>query len=228
MANYTLSIVAHVDRTEQANLLSCCVKADSVEWDDGKLGVTGNHAVALAMAYHNAHRGGQEWVVILEDDALPVVGFNEQLSAALDVAPSPIVSFYSGTGHPANYQARFAELSTRHDVCWILHQNMRHAVAYALHAEMFELGLRVAMTDAVIQRWAPDDALSKFARHHGISVASTNPSLVDHEDGHTVIKTRTSMGIPMITRRRPRKAHWCGTRMTWSDSAAYVDNARQT
>ncbi len=223
MANYTLAIVAHMDRREQLERLRAQVHPDIVEVDDGTWGVTGNHAIALAAAYRNARNSGHEWVVILEDDALPVSGFNRQLSAALAAAPTPIVSFYNGTGHPANRQGRFAELSARQDIHWIVHTRMRHAVAYALHSEASGLGACDAVMEAVRDKWAPDDALTRFARRHGFEVAYSNPSLVDHEDGAPMIKSRTSMGIPMIGRRRPRKAHWVGTRMVWGG----VDNVGQ-
>lgn len=228
MANYTLGVVGHVERSEQIARLTDQLSPDIIEVDDGSLGVAGNHALVLGLSYRNARRCGQEWVVVLEDDVLPVVGFHHQASAALDVAPSLIVSLYSGTGHPANFQAGFAELSKREDVCWILHRNMRHAIAYALHTSMFEYGVIETMTEAARTKWAPDDALSRFARKTRIEVCSSNPSLVDHEDGPTVIKGRTSMGMAMNARRRPRKAHWCGTRMRWSDTSIHIDNGGQT
>lgn len=223
MANYTLGIVAHVARQEQIEKLRLEVNPDLVEVDDGTYGVMGNHVLTLEKLYSNGRRTGQEWLVILEDDAQPVAGFHRQMSAALDVAPSRLVSFYNGTGHPAARQAQFAQFAARQDVCWIMHRMMRHAVAYAVHADMVELGLVDWMIDMERKRWAPDDAIGKFARMHSELVSYTNPSLCDHEDGQPVIKSRTSLGIPMISRRRPRKAHWLGTRMTWQG----IDNAGQ-
>lgn len=222
MANYTLGIVAHVDRQTQIDKLHAEVNPDLVEVDDGTFGVMGNHTLTIHKLYDNGRRCGAEWLVVLEDDAEPVTGFHQQLSNALDVAPSPIVSLYNGTGHPAQRQRKFAELASRADIHWILHQNMRHAVAYALHVEVIELGLIDHMIEYGRQRWAPDDAISKFARRWDKQVAYTNPSLVEHEDGPTMIKTHTSKGIPMLCHRRPRKAHWVGTRMVWLDSSGSV------
>ena len=222
MANYTLGVVAYIDRQVQIERLRNEVNPDLVEVDDGTLGVMGNHTLTIHKLYDNGRRCGAEWLVVLEDDAEPVVGLHQQLSAALDVAPSPIVSLYSGTGHPAGRQAAFIEMSHRPDVHWILHAHMRHAVAYALHVSVIELGLIDHMIEKGRQHWAPDDAISKFAQRWAKKVAYTNPSLVDHEDGPTMIKTRTSLGMPMLARRRARKAHWAGTRLTWR-----IDNVGQ-
>lgn len=222
MANYTLGVVAHVERQEQIEYLRERVYPDLIEVDDGTYGVMGNHCLTIEKLYENGRRSGQEWLVVLEDDAQPVEGFHRQVSAALDVSPSSIVSFYSGTGHPAQRQAQFAELHSHPELHWILWKNLRHAVAYALHVEVIEWGLVDHMLKMERNRWSPDDAISEFAKHHGMPVAYTNPSLVDHEDGQPMVKGRTSKGMPYIGRRRPRKAHWVGTRMVWR-----LDNARQ-
>jgi hypothetical protein len=223
VANYALGIVAHVERQSQIDMLRERIYPDLIEVDDGTYGCMGNHCLTIEKLYQNGRRSGREWIVVLEDDAQPPeTGFHQQVSAALDVAPSPIVSFYSGTGHPAQRQGKFAEMAARQDVHWILHANMRHAVAYALHVDVIELGLIDHMIKMSRERWAPDDAISKFARRHGIQVAYSNPSLVQHEDGPMMVKSRTSKGIPMINRRRPRKAHWVGTRILWFDNAGQV------
>lgn len=224
MANYTTGVVAHVERQEQIEMLRERIYPDLIEVDDGTYGCMGNHCLTLEKLYQNGRRSGCEWLVVLEDDAQPPeLGFHQQVSAALDAAPSTIVSFYNGSGHPAQRQADFEELALRDDIHWILHANLRHAVAYAVHAEVVELGLIDFMVEMSRQRWAPDDAISKFARKIGKWVAYSNPSLVNHEDGESVIKVRMTKGMPMIGRRRPRKAHWVGTRIVWGG----VDNAGQ-
>lgn len=217
MANYTLGIVSHVDRQEQTAALSAAVHADRVLVDDGSVGVTQNHLAVLIALVQSAQRTGCEWIVVLEDDAQPVTGFHQQLSAALDVAPSRIVSLYNGTGHPANRQAAFAQAAAREDVYWILHKRLRHAVGYAVHTSVMALGLHrhIAAFARQPHPWPPDDAITDFARRNAILVSYTNPSLVDHEDGISMIKTRNSRGMPMLARRQPRKAHWVGTRMSW-------------
>lgn len=222
MASYTLGVVAYVTRQKQIEYLRNEVYPDLIEVDDGTFGVTGNHNLTLAKLYEYGRRCGCEWLVVLEDDAQPVPGFHRQLSAALDVAPSPIVSLYNGSGHPAHRQAAFADLAKRQDVHWIIHRDLRHAVGYALHMEVIELGLIDHMIEMDRQRWAPDDAITKFARRWEKPVAYANPSIVDHEDGPATVKRRTSKGIPMISRRRPRKAHWVGTRLVWDKTSGTI------
>lgn len=222
MANYTLGVVAYYSREKQINYLRDELNPDLIEVDDGIFGVMGNHCLTIEKLYENGRRTGQEWLVVLEDDAQPVVGFRQQCSAALDVAPSPIVSFYSGSGHPANRQAQFADLHKRQDVHWVMHKTMRHAVAYALHVEAIELGLIDHMIKRGRQSWAPDDAIGDFAQITSTKVAYSNPSLCDHEDGPTVVKCRRHLGIVTSARRRPRKAHWVGTRLTWQDKCGTV------
>lgn len=223
MANYALGVVAHVERQSQIDMLRERIYPDLIEVDDGTYGCMGNHCLTIEKLYQNGRRSGREWLVVLEDDAQPPeTGFHQQVTAALDVAPSPLVSFYSGTGHPARKQGKFAEMASRQDVHWILHDYMRHAVAYALHVDVIELGLIDHMIKMSRERWAPDDAISKFAKRYAKPIAYTNPSLVDHEDGPMMVKSRTSLGMPMIGRRRPRKAHWVGTRIQWFDNAGQV------
>lgn len=223
VANYTLGVVAHVDRQTQIDRLHDIVNPDLVMVDDGSLGVMGNHTLTIHKLYDNMRRCGAEWMVVLEDDAQPPeTGFHQQLSAALDVAPTRIVSLYNGTGHPSQRQARFTELSQRQDVHWIMWKYLRHAVAYALHVDIIEMGLVDHMVEYSRQRWAPDDAISKFARRWDTTISYSNPSLVNHEDGPAMVKGRTAFGITTLARRRPRRAHWVGTRMSWTDRSADI------
>lgn len=218
MANYVLGIVSHKDRRAMTVRLDAAVHADIALEDDGTLGATGNHLAVLRACLQESVAQGANWVVVLEDDALPVPGFHQQLSAALDVSPSSVVSLYNGTGYPAQRQHQFKALTHRDDVCWILHPYMRHAVAYALHREVFELGIIDTVTAFHGQQYAPDDAISKWCLRYGQPVAYSNPSLVEHDDlTASVIKVRKHLGIVTPNqRRRPRRAHWTGTRMSWN------------
>jgi len=223
VANYTTGVVAHVERQEQIEMLRERIYPDLIEVDDGTYGCMGNHCLTLEQLYQNGRRSGREWMVVLEDDAQPPeTGFHQQVSAALDVAPSPIVSFYNGSGHPPQRQRAFGDAASRQDVHWILHPYLRHAVAYAVHMEVIELGLVDYMLKMQRERWAPDNAISRFARRWNKPIAYSNPSLVEHEDGPTVIQVRSTMGIPTIGMRRPRKAHWVGTRIKWNDRSMRI------
>lgn len=223
MSNYVLGVVSHVDRHRQREHLRDILSPEYIGEDDGSLGVMGNHLKVISSLAVLSVSSGAEWVVVLEDDAEPQPGFHRQLNAALDVAPSPVASLYLGTGYPQQKQRKFADAVAHQDVCWIMHEHMRCAVAYALRRECFELGIIERMVELHGKRWAPDDAIGKWAKEHCIPVAYSNPSIVDHEDGPPVVKFRRHRGhVTPAGRKRPRKAHWVGTRLTWDDKSATV------
>ncbi|CQD07193.1 bacteriophage protein [Mycolicibacterium conceptionense] len=89
---FRVGIVAHTARFANAEALSRTTDADFVNYDTGVRGCEGNHRDALERLHRNAR--GAQWLVILEDDAVPVTGFRDQLDAALITAPAPIVSLY--------------------------------------------------------------------------------------------------------------------------------------
>jgi hypothetical protein len=59
-----------------------------------------------------------------------------------------------------------------------------------------------------------------WANAHQFKVASPNPSLVDHRDTPSVIRTR--VGSFSSTRSRPRKAHNTKRRDQWDDSSVLM------
>jgi hypothetical protein len=216
--DYQIGVVAHVKRQKQMNHLSETIHPELIEPDDGTLGAGGNHLATL-MALRRKNPAA--WAVVLEDDAQPVDGFREQVNAALQVAPSDVVSFYIGTGYPAQYQGAFTE-ALKMDVCWLLHPQLRHGVAYAISPGV-QRALMIRMEKLISQRYAPDDAIGRWCMENRTPVAYTNPSLVDHEDGPTVVDYRYHLGhVSSPGRNRPRKAHKVGTRVTWSDSSVIV------
>ncbi len=217
---YLVGVVGHTGRQDLIDAITDKVYPDFLHVDDGRLGPGRNHAHVLA--HMHGLRSEAEWYVMLEDDALPVSGFHPQLNALLNAAPAGIVSLYNGAGYPSQYQRVFAEASRREDVEWILHRYLRHGVGYALHREAVSAGLLTRMATLTEMGWAPDDAISKWARENGQVVAYTNPSIVDHLDGTPVIKNRTHLGKRTFGRNRERKAHWVGTRLTWGARAITV------
>jgi hypothetical protein len=200
--------------------LSDSVAPDLIELDDGTLGSGGNHLLTLNRLRAMAKGTPAEWVIVLEDDAVPVSRFRHYAEKMLDVAPAPLVSFYLGTGYPAQFQYRFQQ-AVKEDVRWIMHGWMRHAVAYAVSLDLVP-SLTEHMTTLIRDRWAADDAISAYAIQQGLPVAYTNPSLVDHEDGPPVIGQRTHLGRPITGRKRPRRAMNYGTPLTIDDKAATV------
>lgn len=223
MSNYCLGVVAHVERQEGIAYLSRLAKPDVIIPDDGSAGVTANHLAVITNLYQTARHTGQEWIVVLEDDALLCDDFHGQLSDVLYCAPSPIVSLYNGTGYPAQYQRQFKEITDAHEACFILHRHLRHAVAYAIHRNAFELGLIEMMAAKSRMGWPPDDAISAWCRRYARDVAYTNPSIVDHRDEKTVIKQRRGLFGPAFARNRPRHAHWFSTRPSYAWDGNRID-----
>lgn len=205
---FDLGIVAYVDRQAQAEALASEVSADYVAVDDGALGCEGNHHRVWG------HLSGSTayWTVVLEDDAMPVAGFRQQLTAALDHAPTSIVSLYLGRSRPPQWQARVERATYRAnhgEAHWITHNRLLHAVGVAIKTRLVPDML--ACTTSVTCRGLPiDEAISAWARASGYRVGYTWPSLVDHADGPTVAYHRDN--APRIA---PRKAWHAGARKRW-------------
>lgn len=218
MTEYTIGVVAHLDRVEMAHNLSEDVGARLVNVDDGELGCSGNHGFVQARLV--AERG---WSVVLEDDAVPCNGFDDDLLTVLEIVGSGslgedvgIVSLYLGTGYPQNYQRRVID-AVAADTSFILCPRLLHAVGYAIAPDI-KGGLATWMArNKRGPGMAPDEAMSVWAARHGIRVAYTNPSLVDHRDTATVIRARSNTFAP--GRNRVRKAHNTAQRLTWTDNS---------
>lgn len=151
----------------------------------------------------------EPWSIVVEDDALPVEGFTRQLEKALTAAPSPIVSLYLGRIRPPHFQP-FIELSLTHarrdNSCWLTGK-LLHGVGVAIRTDMVK-----AMLDEADPQLPIDQSIGVWARRQGIDTAYTLPSLLDHDDGPTLIEHRDN------TPRSPgRVAWWTGTRDAWTD-----------
>jgi len=205
-----IGIVGHVQREQMATDLYNQVDADFLSIDplDG-VGCLANH---LAVWQWHADNPA-EWLVTLEDDAVPVEDFRRQLAAALAVAPTPIVSLYLGRGYIGDAQlsasVRRAEATGSH---WLLagHQ-LFHAVGLAVRHEL--LAPMVADLDRRNHnfRSSPvDHALGQWARRNHHDVAYTVPSLVDHADGPSLV---------MRHRRAPRTAWRTGGHEQWTSTS---------
>lgn len=203
--NHQLAIVAHTTRAAQARQLMQYVGAAYLSMDDGTLGCNGNHIHTWRwMAQHNT----QPWSVVLEDDALPCEGFPQQLTAALDTAPTSIVGLYLGTGHPRYAQPRIKQgidQAAQHNAAWLTYSTVLNAVGLAIKTTHI-----ADMVETVGQtKWPIDKAISDWAHTRHIDVAYTHPSLVDHRDQHTTVSGRTRIS-------RPRTAWTHGAREAWN------------
>lgn len=202
----TIAIVAHTARRTDAEHLAATTNAHYVAMDDGTLGCEGNHR--RAWAWHTEHTH-TDWAVVLEDDALPVDGFTEQLAAALHVAPTPIVSLYLGTGNPTTWQPRIRRaIDTAGQANWLLSHTLLHAVAVAIRTELLPIQFD--------ERMPIDNAISNWAKRNDHLVGYTLPSLVDHADTEPVITQR----YDRKPRDLARRAHRVGTRAHWTRQLA--------
>lgn len=183
-----VAIVAHPRREAMAHTLARQVQADAICWDVGKIGAEANHMQAWSWLAQS----GQPWGVVLEDDVVVCEGFREQLEAALECAPSPIVSLYLGRGRPPHWQesiARAAGGSALSPVSWLMAPALLSGQGYAMHTELFAKTRHVRWQ--ILKMGLPiDEAVTAWNRTHDgphAKVAYTWPSLVDHRDGPTLV-----------------------------------------
>lgn len=202
-----IAIVEHIDRHEMAYDLCCKVRADIMFIDHGQFGCEANHKRAWDWHAEHTHDG---WAVVLEDDALPVDGFREQLSAALAVAPAPIVSLYLGTDDRAFWQngIRYAIEHASPGTSWLIAGALLHAVGVAIRSDLLPLHISEGL--------AVDTAIGNWAKRNSHLIAYTLPSLVDHADEQPIVTQRHGSTAQRLT---PRRAHRFGTRQRWTPIA---------
>jgi hypothetical protein len=208
---YQIGIVAHRERETMADQLAVKVHPTVVSVDTGRMGANTNH---LFVWNHLAHEDTR-WSVVLEDDAEPIDDFRDHLEAALEAAPFPIVSLYLGQKRPPQHQADIADALAKADANqahWIVATQLFHAVAVAIHTELLPDMLNNMKTYLPI-----DENIGQWSRRAGHPIAYTNPSLVDHADGPTLITH------PDGAEREPgRVAHRVGTHLHWNQTCVEV------
>lgn len=155
---------------------------------------------------------GADWHVVMQDDALPVPEAHSAVQAALEAAPSSVVSLYFGTNYPRSLAAATKHAARRADrsgLSWLLASRLAWGVAVAIRADLVS-----AMLAAVVSDQRPyDRRLSAWCKAQRLRVAYTWPSLVDHADGPSLI------GRP---RPLPRRAHRVGVPLSWDTAAMAV------
>ncbi len=213
MTDFHIGIVAHASRSGVAKELNRAVRADFISIDNGLMGCEGNH---FAVQNHLANLGAS-WSVVLEDDAVPVDGFRDQLAAALASAPesATVLSFYVGRQRPPQHQGaigRALQAANMTGAHWLLGNRLLHGVAYAIRTEQLPSLLefttrRPTPIDQHITVWARET----FGRQ---SVAYTVPSLCNHADMPTVV------AHPDGQPRPPGRVAWqTGRRGNWAASS---------
>ena len=182
-------VVGHNTRRHQAEQLTDLLNAHLLI-DEGQHGANWNHRRAIEWASQQQCR-----VVIIEDDAVLVNGFNEKVTAWLNRFPDELLSFYLGTGRPPQYQNEIAGMLVEADRTngdYIALSKLIHGVCYSLP---------VNKVQQVLSRWnqtlAADYAVGDA---FGNRVIYPCYSLVDHADTPTV--ERHPDNEPRTERRR--------------------------
>jgi hypothetical protein len=197
----SIGIISDTRRKDMGERLADRVDADFLSVDDGSLGCTQNHARAWRQHAMNP----ADWNLNLEDDAVPVEQFRDQLAKALSVAPTPIVSLYLGGGYISDdlTRALLDDASTVGAHWAVTHGAIFHAVALAVRQDILAPMIEYlgTQTDAV------DSMLSTWALSNSYEIGYSIPSLVDHADEKSLVTKY---------RRSPRRAFLTGRRDEWS------------
>lgn len=216
-----IGIVAHISRNDEAHALLERLNADVLKMDDAEFfsiwestrRCAENH-IRVLTHLHSLSTGKEDWLVVLEDDAVPLPGFRTEAAAALQEAPSELVCFYLGTGNPSGNIQRGIREAMQQPSPWFIADYFIGAVGYAIKAHLVP-----ALLDDIKKR---DDELplriTRWAQKQGILTSYTRPSLVDHLDIDSTIAS-----MPDAERAKmPRKAWDFGSRSSWSGSAVML------
>lgn len=221
-----IGIVAHGSRYQRAARLADWLGAEVVCVDqDGKLGAGKNHE----MCYEYLSHYSSPWSVIMEDDAIPVRSFREQLPLVLGSVPesSSVVSLYLGRSRPPHYQPSIAQVIAR-DENFLLCDELLHHVAVAVRTPLIPSILDYINNDwkYLNGRLPIDEAIGRFCRSAGMKVAYTHPSIVNHDSSlpTTIPKhlSQHSADNGKRTSGHPRKAWAFGVRDSWDSSVAVI------
>lgn len=176
-------ITAHTSRLEQAQRL-CDELGARIFLDDGTLGEPGNTRAALAWAATT----DASHVIVLQDDALPVLGFLELAEAAIRERPEQIISYYLGTGRPIQSDvARWVNTADQRGDTWIDTHRLYWGVAWSIPTDH----LPTLNTWLAARPDTPTDTeVGHWSKAVGIGCTHTWPCLVDHADTDSLIHVR--------------------------------------
>lgn len=210
---YAIGIVAHTARLAQAETLAEQVHADYMSVDDGTLGAEANHR----KVWSKLAGTGEPWVCVLEDDAVPVDNFRDQLTQALTAVRTPIVGLY--LGHPQHWTnhttlkrrlTQAGQRADKQDANFITTNELIHGVGICIRTNLVPSMLAYQSNRPI------DYHIRNWARSNGHTISLCWPSILDHADGDTLINH------PDGYQRGQRKAWRTGTREHWTPKAAML------
>lgn len=206
-----IGVVAHEKRIWQAYNIFDTVEADFMHIDNGSMGCTENHRHVWKSLCDMANE--DDFLIVIEDDAVVAPWFREQAEMALDAVPDDVdvVSFYLGRLRPQAWQPFIEQALAQADstdACWITSSSAIHAVCLAIrNRELAETML--ICTEPF--RHPIDERITLWCRQFGHKSAYSVPSLVDHADEEPIITGRPGRS----STERGRVAWRVGTRHRW-------------
>lgn len=172
-------IVGHHQRMEWVQKLQDNLPGAAAVVDFGNHGAMYSHIRALQIA---ATLDGR--CVIMEDDAIPVIGFQQFADEWFNEFPDELISFYLGTGRPKEWQATVDRKLAECDGEWIKLPKLIHGVCYSLPVGGAQHVLaRIKQMGTVFE-----GADFTIGRAWGRDVVYPVESLVEHRDGPCVEK----------------------------------------
>lgn len=203
-----VAVVGHVDRVDRATSLAQALGA-SLHLDDGRLGCWGNHTSALA---YGAETGATH-VITIEDDALPIDDFLVLAHQAIALRPNDPIGLYVGRQRPRGLRVAWATAKADElGASWLSCNELLWGVATAFPAA--DIPGLLAHDGASDRLY--DQRVGSYYRSLDRPVYYTWPSLVDHEDGPSVISERSQ-------RPAGRVAHRVGIPQ-WNDTTSPIAN----
>jgi hypothetical protein len=184
----TIAMMAHEARRGMVDQLSRSLGGRIETFiDDGGLGEISNAARAWDWAVNHGDPNG--WILVLQDDALPIELLRARLDEGLTTLPQPgLVSLYLGTGYPRIWQNRVARVTAEaalNGASWIRSAHLLHGVGVAAPADWAPDIVETLQSVSSLSRY--DEVLSRLARQRGWPVFYTYPSMVDHADTDTLL-----------------------------------------
>ena len=179
-----VAIIAHDKRQQMATRLCNTVGAEAIVWDNHNQGCEATHAKAWGYLQHAT----EPWVVFLEDDAVPVDFFREQLAQVLAAATTPIVSLYLGRGRPDQWQLPISSVIGT-EACFIRSDTLLSTVGYAVQTPLLRQMCSEVLRLVYMRQIELPEAMTRWAQHHGYRISYSRPSIVDHLDIKPVIDT---------------------------------------
>lgn len=177
--NVVVIVVTHPSRRENVDKIAAAVDGTVIcVVDHHGQGASAMHKYANKVACRMCNEDTR--AIIMEDDAIPVVGFAEKALAAINKYPDKMVSFYLGTSRPANWQLQVDNELAKYPAAEVVRlPKLIHGVCYTMPEAMYS---RVSI-----------DMNTKRPADFAVSESFINPeviylvrSLVQHADGPSV------------------------------------------